>query len=398
VDTAERKRIEAREQQLIAEAVEATAKFRAVFDQSAIFAGVLTVEGILIDANRICLEACGYRAEEVLRRPFWETGWWRFNKDAQEKIRAATLEAAQGKPFQEELTYHWADGTARVVDFALHPIRNEQGMVIFLHPTGVDITERKQSEEDLRNARAELEKRVQERTAELNSANKSLRDLSARLLSARDQESRRIARELHDSIGQLLAIISMNVATVKAQDQKLDDAGKKAIAQSSVLISQISSEIRTISYLLHPPLLDELGLRSALQWLVDGFSQRSNVKVEMKIARDFGRLPIDLETAVFRIVQECLANIHRHSGSKTAAIQILQENDQIVIVARDAGKGIPADQLGTISDGQSGVGFRGMRERLRHLDGNLEIRSDDTGTVVTATLPFSASVDANQGA
>ena len=192
-----------RERRLTTEAVEATAKFRALFDQSPIFSGVMSLDGTVIDANRLCLDVCGYHAEEVVGRLFWECGWWRFNKDAQRKIRAATAQAAQGTPYREELLY-----SERVVDFALHPIRDDQGRVLFLHPTGTDITERKQTEEELRNARAELEKRVEERTAELNKANESLRDLSARLLHLRDQEARRIARELHDSVGQLLAAIS----------------------------------------------------------------------------------------------------------------------------------------------------------------------------------------------
>src|SRR5450755_3894885 len=207
MDVTERNQAEDRERHLLAEASEATAKFRAVFDQSAIFAGIMTVDGTVTEANRLCLEACGYRAEEVIGRLFWETGWWRVNKDVQDKIRVATIQAAQGIPYREELPYHLADGTERVVDFALHPVRDDQGKIIFLHPTGTDITERKNVEEELRSTQAELEKRVQERTAELNKANENLRDLSARLLQTRDHEARRLARELHDSAGQLLAAI-----------------------------------------------------------------------------------------------------------------------------------------------------------------------------------------------
>ena len=383
-----------RERRLTAEAVEATAKFRALFDQSPIFSGVMSLDGTVIDANRLCLDACGYRAEEVVGRPFWECGWWRLNKDAQRKIRAATAQAAQGTPYREELLYHWADGSERVVDFSLHPVRDDQGRVIFLHPTGTDITERKQTEEELRNARAELEKRVEERTAELNKANESLRDLSARLLHLRDQEARRIARELHDSVGQLLAAISMNIGVVSRQIHKLDEAGARAVTENAQLVEQISAEIRTISHLLHPPLLDEIGLGSALHWYVEGFAERSKIKIQLEIPKDLGRLPTDMETAIFRIVQECLTNIHRHSGSKTATIRIIARDRRILVLAQDSGKGIPPEKLQVSAEGRRGVGFRGMIERIRYLGGHMNIHSDDKGTILTVTLPLEQAAEA----
>jgi PAS domain S-box-containing protein len=383
-----------RERRLTAEAGEATAKFRALFDQSPIFSGVMSLDGTVIDANRLCLDVCGYRAEEVLGRLFWECGWWRFNKDAQHKIRAATAQVAQGTPYREELLYHWADGAERVVDFALHPIRDDQGRVLFLHPTGTDITERKQTEEELRNARAELEKRVEERTAELNKANESLRDLSARLLHLRDQEARRIARELHDSVGQLLAAINMNLGVVTRQIHKLDEAGARAVTENALLVEQISAEIRTISHLLHPPLLDEIGLGSALHWYVEGFAERSKIKIQLEIPKDLGRLPTDMETAIFRIVQECLTNIHRHSGSKTATIRIIARDRRILVLAQDSGKGIPPEKLQVSAEGRRGVGFRGMIERIRYLGGHMNIHSDDKGTILTVTLPLEQAAEA----
>lgn len=384
----ERERVAERERALVVEAGTATAKFRALFDQSAIFSGVLSVDGVVVDANRICLEACGYVADEVLGLRFWETLWWRGDPAVQEKIRIATVGAARGVAYREELRYWCADGSERVVDFAIHPVRDESGAIIFLHPTGMDITERKKTEEELRSTRAELEERVRERTAELNTATDSLRNLSARLLQIRDTEARRLARELHDSVGQMLSAISLNLGAIKSQAQKLDERGAKALDENAELVAQISSEIRTISYLLHPPLLDELGLRSALSWFVEGFSERSQINVDLKIAADFGRLSTDLETAIFRIVQECLTNIHRHSGSKTAVIRIIQKDDWVTIVAEDAGKGFPAEKLGVQADGQGGVGFRGMAERLRYLGGNLKVKSEGNGLVVTATLPL----------
>jgi signal transduction histidine kinase len=214
------------------------------------------------------------------------------------------------------------------------------------------------------------------------------------LLQTRDQEARRIARELHDSAGQLLAAISMNIAKVKAQAHKLDEVGARAVTENMGMIEQISSEIRTISHLLHPPLLDELGLASALRWYVEGFSERSKITVEVEIPSDLGRLPTEQEIAIFRIVQECLTNIHRHADSKTAAIRIRRDAEQIVVVAEDSGRGIPEEKRQSSS---GGVGFRGMHERIRYLGGKLELHSDSNGTVVTATLPLEQAGAAGAG-
>jgi signal transduction histidine kinase len=157
--------------------------------------------------------------------------------------------------------------------------------------------------------------------------------------------------------------------------------------ENAQLVQQVSSEIRTLSHLLHPPLLEIAGLASALRWYVDGFSERSGIKVEMEIPQDFVRLPEDLELAIFRVVQECLTNIHRHSGSPTASIKIQQHGSFLTIRVEDYGKGIPAQkQRELIGTGRGGVGFAGMRERLRQLGGSLEIQSNGDGTVVIATL------------
>jgi signal transduction histidine kinase len=192
---------------------------------------------------------------------------------------------------------------------------------------------------------------------------------------------------LHDSVGQILAAISMNIGVVQAQSDKLDSQGARAIIENVQLVEQVSREIRTISYLLHPPLLEVAGLASALRWYVDGFSERSKIKVDLDIPSDFGRLPNDTELAVFRIIQECLTNIHRHSGSATAAIHIRQEGERLIVQVRDNGKGISLEKQKTLSEsGHGGVGFGGMRERLRQRGGTLEIQSDGNGTVINATL------------
>jgi len=212
-------------------------------------------------------------------------------------------------------------------------------------------------------------------------------DFASRLQTMQDEERRRIARELHDSVGQLLAAIGMNISVIQAQAHKLDARAAGAVADNVALVEQVSREIRTISHLLHPPLLDIAGLASALRWYVDGFSQRSNIKVNVEIPEDLGRLPGEMEIAVFRIVQECLTNIHRHSGSDVAAIRLFQEGDRLTVQVQDNGKGIPAEKQRQLVDlDRGGVGFAGMRERLRRLGGTLQIESKENGTVVSAIL------------
>ena len=327
----------------------------------------------------------GWQSQEVLGRNIMN---FTVSTENREEAEAHMTAVTRGKAWSGEFQVRCKDERLLTALVTLSALVDEQGETIAIVGVSQDLSGRKQEEEELRQARAELEKQVQERTDELNRANEGLRDLFARLLQMRDQEARRLARELHDSVGQLLAAIGMNIAELKAQSHKLDERGRAALDENAQLVEQITREIRTISHLLHPPLLDEAGLAAALRWYVEGFSERSKIPVEMEIPEDLGRLPTDIETAVFRIVQECLANIHRHSESKTAAVRFRLERDHVVVVAQDFGKGIPADKLHRNSEGRSGVGFRGMRERVRHLKGSLQIQSDATGTIVTATLPL----------
>ena len=213
--------------------------------------------------------------------------------------------------------------------------------------------------------------------------------LNARLIGLQDDERRRIARELHDSVGQLLAAVAMNNDTVRAEADKLSPASGKRLVDNADLVREISSQIRTTSYLLHPPLLDEVGLASALRWYIDEFAKRSGIKVKLVISPNLGPFSKQIEISIFRIIQECLTNVHRHADSPTAEIEIEQDDIQLTVKVADAGRGIPPEKQSLMhSSAQGGVGFRGMQERLLLVNGTLEVESTGHGTCVVAAIPL----------
>jgi signal transduction histidine kinase len=180
----------------------------------------------------------------------------------------------------------------------------------------------------------------------------------------------------------------MNSASVEAESHRLSPDVAKRVAENAAMVQEASKQIRTMSHLLHPPLLDEAGLASALKWYVKGFSERSQIDAKLEISQDFEGLSKEMELSIFRVVHECLTNVLRHAGSPTAAIRVVQDKACVRVEIEDAGKGIPVEkQIALQSSAQTGVGFRGMRERLRRLGGTLQIHSNDQGTRVTAILP-----------
>jgi signal transduction histidine kinase len=242
----------------------------------------------------------------------------------------------------------------------------------------------------LASVRHHLENKVNARTDELTAAHNALRQLSATLLRAQDDERRRVARDLHDSTGQLLTAIQLNLISLMG-GSSIPAEGLSKLSEAVDLTNQAIAEIRTMSYLLHPPMLDEAGLSIAIRWYVDGFTERSNIDVTVDIAEELGRLSRELELAVFRIVQECLTNIHRHSGSTKAEISIALDDRRLLLTVRDNGHGLPpvsADGNGRAR--RSGVGIRGMRERVLQLDGSIEFLAGNPGTVVRVEFPLSS--------
>jgi len=264
--------------------------------------------------------------------------------------------------WEGELRHTRRGGVQIVVASRWTTLRDKEGEPVAWLEINTDITSRKRAEE-------------------------AALSLSGQILTLQDEERKRLARELHDSVGQLLAAIKMNSAVFQTAPR--DSPVAIAAADNAILIDQVISEIRTMSHLLHPPLLDDVGLPSALRWYVDGFSERSKIAVDVNIAGEIGRLGSDVEIAIFRVVQECLTNVHRHSGSRSASLLLAQQDGRVRLEIKDSGKGIPLErQLALTSSGQLGVGFRGMRERVHQLGGNLDVHSDGTGTTITAMLPI----------
>jgi signal transduction histidine kinase len=283
--------------------------------------------------------------------------------------------------------YHSFFGKSRVEYFGIFSFLLFSAVIIFFGESNRRLfAKQRQAEAQLQRAKEELEQRVRERTAELQQSHDAARRLNAKLLSLQDEERRRIARGLHDSLGQYLTALKLDLDTFAAADP----AQTKTIADCLELVQHCLVETRTLSHLLHPPLLDELGFSSATQLFVDGFSRRSGVSVDLNFpADDQMRFPQNVEIALFRALQEALTNIHRHSGASSVHVSLSTNSVQARLAIKDNGKGIPAGTLRALRDGSghAGVGIAGIRERLRDLDGALDIRSNESGTTIVITVP-----------
>jgi PAS domain S-box-containing protein len=357
-----------------------------------------TLEGVITSWNKGAERLFGYTAKEAIGQPIWMI----IPLDRRDEETRILARLRQGEPIEHFDTVRLRkDGSKVEISLSISPVRDATGKIIGASKIARDITGRKRIERELHDSEQRfrtladaLDTQVQFRTQELRRRNAEilqqsdqLRDLSGRLMFAQDEERRRIARELHDSAGQHLAALGMGLARIE-DDAKRDPARlSKSIKEAQDLIQDLTQEIRTTSYLLHPPMLDESGLSSALRWYIDGLTERSGLSIELNISDNLERLAPEVELAIFRLVQECLTNIHRHSGSKTAVIRIARESDKIYAEVQDHGKGISQERLAEIQSQGVGVGIRGMRERVRQSRGELIVDSNALGTKITAIFP-----------
>jgi PAS domain S-box-containing protein len=385
-DVTERKRIEAALR-------ERESHLRAAFSQSYSYLVLLSQDGTILEVNRAAIEAAGKTREELIGKKFWDP-WWSSLPEEVEILKNSISRAAQGEVVREECFLSLPDGRRRSAHRTLSPILDDTGALVMIVATGLDTTEQHE-------LREKLEARVRQRTHQLEEKNRALQDqaetvreLSGKLLRAQDEERRRIARDLHDSSGQIVAAVQMNLLPMEMEARELNPKFADGVRQCMGLVEQLSKELRTVSYLLHPPLLDEAGLPSALRWYVEGFAERSKIEVQLEVSPDIGRLPRDTEMTIFRIVQEGLTNIHRHSGASSANLHLVRSVEEVCLEIRDNGRGMEGSANGKrMEQGtRAGVGIQGMRERVKNLGGSFEIESSEAGTMLLATLPLTLSV------
>jgi PAS domain S-box-containing protein len=341
-------------------------RFRTIFETTPEWVKLVAPDGTLLHSNSSGLTLVGAdRADMVVGKSVYDL----IESKDRDRFRTFSERICRGEMGSLEFDIVGLRGERRHIETHAAPLRNPDGTIAQL-AVSRDITMRKHAEEAVKE-----------------------KELSGRLLKLQDEERRRIARELHDGVGQLLAAMSMNASRLDREKSNLSPDAARCAEENSKLIEQVSTDIRTMSYLFHPPLLDEMGLDSALKWYVDGFAERSKIAAALELAADWERLPPDYELCLFRIAQECLTNIHRHSGGSSARLRLTRSPREIKLEVSDDGKGLDHETQSKIASGETvGVGFRGMRERVGQLGGNVEIRSNGHGTIVTATVPFERSV------
>ena len=255
-----------------------------------------------------------------------------------------------------------------------------------------ELQQKEQAHDALHRTKERLEMEVAERREaerKLLASERSLRELSSHLLRLQDEERRRLGRELHDSVGQYLAVLKMGLDSLKGDMEASGNGTDSRIVECLALAEESIKEVRTISYLLYPPMLEEMGLRMAIPWYLEGFGKRSGIETKLDMPADSIRLPRDVELAIFRVLQESLTNVHRHSQSSSAHVRMQIEDGTILLEIKDGGKGLPKDVLEETRESSRtlGVGLRGMRERMRQLGGQLELSSSAEGTTVLARVP-----------
>ena len=349
-------------------------RFRSLVESLHVGIALLGTQAEILFANQAAVEMFGMPLEDVLGKNSSELGMVAVYEDGSEMpfpMRPGPRALATGTAIRNEVM-GWLRRDSNEILWILAeavPIFGEDGRLDKLVTSFSDITKRKQTEE-------------------------ALHHLSTRLLQLQDEERRRLGRELHDSLAQSVLAVNLNLAQVARGSTPLDEKSQLAISKARGVLQEMSQEIRTLSYLLHPPLLDELGLTSAIKEYAAGFSERSGIQLDVDLQADFGRLSQEAETAFFRIVQESLSNIQRHSGSKTAKIRLRADGDRVELEVSDRGRGMDgtAVERGKSARSRLGVGILGMRERMTQLGGKLEVVSSSAGTTVRAAIPAMVEV------
>jgi PAS domain S-box-containing protein len=331
-------------------------KFRSLLEGAPDAMLITTGEGHIVLANSRADGLFGYNRQELLEKNI-------------RKLVPEWSHSGFGK--LGELTAVCKNGDTFPAEISSSPLQTEEGLLITSAVR--DVTERKKAEQ-----------KIAAQTQQLHEVNRELRHLSSRVVAIRDEERRRLGRELHDSQGQYLAAIKMNLELVETTESSLAPVQKSALNEAISLLERSMKEIRLISHLLHPPLLDEIGLQAVVPWYVTSFSERSGIQIDLEMPRDVKKLPDHVELTVFRVLQESLTNVHRHSGSKIAKVRLMPENTHIILEVADQGQGMPPQNSHQVT----GVGITGMRERVSELGGKFEISSGSGGTLVRVVLPI----------
>ena len=312
-----------------------------------------------------------YTASEIIGKHFSQ-----FYPEEDKRNRKPDWEldvAAREGRFEDEGWRIRKDGSRFWANVIITALRDKSGTLVGFGKVTRDFTEKMEAKQALAKS---------ERT---------LRELSLHLLRTQDIERRRIGRDLHDSLGQYLAVLKLKLDSLASLIGSEPDLAKQDIADCIRLADDSIKEVRTVSYLLYPPMLEEMGLKSAIPWYLSGFSSRSGIKTTFKAEENFGRLSSDSELALFRVLQESLTNVHRHSRSETAEVRLLTQEGNAILEIEDKGKGFNQSVSQPGSEdwmGALGVGVRGMDERMRQLKGKLEISTNQSGTVVRALIPI----------
>jgi PAS domain S-box-containing protein len=353
---------------------------------------LLDPEGHVVSWNCGAERIKGYRSSEIVGKHF--SCFYPEEDLRNGKPQFALEVATQEGRFVDEGWRVRKDGSRFWANVTITAVRDDAGKLIGFGKVTRDATERMHAEKALQTEVAER-RQIERR---LSDSEQSLRRLSLHLLRTQDEERRRIGRDLHDSLGQYLAVLKMKLDSMCVAGGKQDEAGQD-IAECVRLAEDSIKEVRTISYLLYPPMLEELGLKSAIPWYLDGFSARSGIQTSFEVEADFGRLSREAELALFRVLQESLTNVHRHSGSQTAHVRLSMKEGMGILQVEDRGKGISSglrEESGQDWIGALGVGLRGMNERMQQLGGRLELVSTEQGTTVSGIVPAAESSGATQ--